>query len=661
MMTALPHALRALTALGAALHSGTHAASGPLPVVRPNANIERAGVLHAGVLTVTLEAKESTWWLHGPNRSPMTIAAFSEPGKPPLIPGPLVRAEVGTEIRISIKNSLAMPLTFLVPGTLRGAAGRPEALDSIVIAPGAVATFAARAGAAGNYTYRAMAAGAASEVDGVKGLLGGAIVVDTARADAPPHDRVLVIMATQDSAALACADTVTRNPLGACPGRRFIFTINGRSWPNTERIHATVGDSLHWRVINASLQVHPMHLHGFYYRVDAYVLYPGGTDDGFFSPAPGQMVSTQLLRGHATMSMTWSPDRPGNWLFHCHWTLHNTPDSLSAEADDPHRRDMNGLVLGTIVTPRSGAAAAAHPASARQLRLVAEPFGPATGEALPAREARPAPPWLGSVPLMHFVLEEQSQRVDTHLDFSPELDLERGEPVAITIVNHLDEPTAVHWHGIELEDSYADGVPGFSGEGRHLTPAIAPGDSFVARFTPPRAGTFMYHTHVDELREEVGGLEGALIVREPGTSPTGDDHVFFLKGDLGNPEHPLEINGQASPDSLVLHVGRSVRLRLLNLTAVDPVPLFALTARPDSAATLFDDTTMVVHWRPVAKDGFDLPVAQQTPRRARQLVGVGETYDFEYTPARGGTLQLEIRADRGRHPLLIRVPIRVEQ
>ena len=75
---------------------------------------------------------------------------------------------------------------------------------------------------------------------------------------------------------------------------------------------------------------------------------------------------------------------------------------------------------------------------------------------------------------------------------SPELDLLRGEPVSITIVNHLAEPTSVHWHGIEVQDSYVDGVRGIQRAGGHLSPEIAPGDSFVARFTPPRSG----HVHV---------------------------------------------------------------------------------------------------------------------------------------------------------------------
>ena len=39
----------------------------------------------------------------------------------------------------------------------------------------------------------------------------------------------------------------------------------------------------------------------------------------------------------------------------------------------------------------------------------------------------------------------------------PALVLRRNEPVEITVVNHLGESTAVHWHGMELESIY-DGV-----------------------------------------------------------------------------------------------------------------------------------------------------------------------------------------------------------
>jgi hypothetical protein len=322
---------------------------------------------------------------------------------------------------------------------------------------------------------------------------------------------------------------------------------------------------------------------------------------------------------------------------------------MMATPDDPGMRDMVGLVIGTMVAPRRGFVLAGHPAPARHLRLVAESMG----------ERKPNGP--DTLPAMHFVLEDHGQRVDTHTDVSPELDLVRGEPVAITIVNHLDEPTSVHWHGIEVEDSYMDGAAGFSGEGKHLAPAIAPGDSFTARFTPTRSGTFMYHAHMDEMRQELAGLDGMLVVRDSaGARP--NEYALLFKGDGLAGAHPFEINGRGNPDTLVLHVGQRARFRLGNLSkgTSTAAPSYWLTARPDSTARIAKDT-MLVRWQPVAKDGFDLPVSARSEQAAQQVVSVGETFDFEYTPTVPGNLRLELRTPRGAHALLIRVPIRVER
>ena len=87
----------------------------------------------------------------------------------------------------------------------------------------------------------------------------------------------------------------------------------------------------------------------------------------------------------------------------------------------------------------------------------------------------------------------------------PMLELEQGRPAAITVRNRLAEPASVHWHGMELP-SYFDGVAGWSGAGAMRAPLIAPGDSFTARFTPPRAGTFIYHSHVAEARHLASGM-----------------------------------------------------------------------------------------------------------------------------------------------------------
>lgn len=641
--------LAALGLLGGLVAMRPTAFRGPLPVVQPNQNVERAGVLRHGVLTVTLDAKESRFWMRGPNRPPPTLEAFSEPGREPRMPGPLLRVPAGTEIRLSVRNSLAMPLTFFVPAAVSGGSDRVTKTDSILVSPGAVGQLVIRAKSPGNYVYRATTPSVANRLTLLSGGLGGALVVDTAGSPARPNDRVFVIMATPDSGAVAelerrvaAGRSRPETPLttgGANGFKGIAFTINGRPWPNTERIRTTVGDSLRWRVINLSAESHPMHLHGFYYRVDAFD--DAGTDQ-FERPAPGQMVVTQVLPPFAAMSMTWSPDRPGNWVFHCHFALHNMPDSTSVAADDRRMRGMAGLMLGVNVAGVAGMHVMRAPVNPRHLRLVATVDSVRKIPVLNASGYVPEPS-------MRFVLEEHGRWVDTKRPFSPELGLTRGEPVSIMIVNHLPEPTSVHWHGIEIEDSYMDGVAGVSGAGAHLTPEIAPGDSFEARFTPPRSGTFMYHAHVDEPREEQAGLEGALIVREPGATPFPDEHEFFFKGG--------GINGQPNPDTVVLHAGRPAKLRFFNLANWEVKSFFSLTSRPDSAVRLANDT-LVVRWRRVAKDGFDLPAAQQLLRPARQLVSMGETYDFEYTPLRRGTLRLELRGPHGQ--LIFRVPIRVE-
>jgi FtsP/CotA-like multicopper oxidase with cupredoxin domain len=653
-------ALSLTAVLSSVLMVGASPAHLALELVRPNPNTARAGVLRDGVLTVTLEAKESLVHLAGPNRPPTTIEAFAEPGKPPQMPAPLIRARAGTEIRLAIHNSLALPLTVFVPALVHGGPDRIEAMDSVVVQPAEDGILTTRATTPGNYVYRAIPPTRSARTKGIAGVLAGALVVDSANASAQTRDRVFVIMLTWDSLKVACGDTAVRVRAECADVGRVVSMINGLSWPNTDRIRATVGDSLHWRVINASDDVHPMHLHGFYYRVDEYSGLLADVQAG--RPAPGQLVATQTLPSLAGMAMTWSPDRAGNWLFHCHFSLHLVPDSLSAASDDPHMRDMVGLVIGINVAPKAGVQAAGEPVAARKLRLVAlEDSTDSVGHSHTV------------LPSMHFVLVDGRRRIEAGSDFSPELDLVRGEPVAITIVNRMSEPTTIHWHGVEVQDSYVDGVPGFSGSGRRVAPAIAPGDSFTARFTPPRSGTFMYHAHVDDNREQSAGLIGPLIVRDPGMPASPNEHVFFIKSSRidesgrldGGGSSPLEINGQVNPDTVVLHVGSPARLRFINLSAHHSSAMSTVRLGPaDGDWKTTSPDALLMTWRPIAKDGADLPASDRAPRAARQVVAIGETYDFEFTPDRRGTLRLLVSSTPGPlqkqpGPPLVAVPIRV--
>jgi len=166
---------------------------------------------------------------------------------------------------------------------------------------------------------------------------------------------------------------------------------------------------------------------------------------------------------------------------------------------------------------------------------------------------------------------------------------------------------------------------------------------------------------VDEPRQHRAGLVGALVVRDPAPADTVEDKIFFLKsaraGSSASAE--FEFNGKENPDTTVLRVGRLYRLRFIGMQVTNPNAAISLTARPDSVlATRLD--TLLVQWRPWAKDGADLPDQRRVPRPARQEIGMGETYDFEFEPARPGELRIEVRVAVPRPRLMVRVPIRVE-
>ncbi|MNC87074.1 hypothetical protein D3C83_27710 [compost metagenome] len=50
----------------------------------------------------------------------------------------------------------------------------------------------------------------------------------------------------------------------------------------------------------------------------------------------------------------------------------------------------------------------------------------------------------------------------------------------------------------------------------------------------------------------------------------------------------------------------------------------------------------VERWRPLARDGADLPVALRTMQPALESMGPGETADFLYVPTKPGRMLLEV-------------------
>lgn len=651
-------ALAALLLTNHAAATTPPASARALPLAQFEDFRRAAGTRVADTLKASLSIREVLWRPEGPAGAKLNAFTFVEDGQPAKVPGPLLRAPAGTMVQVTLSNTLGVQM--VVFGLQDHSAGR--GIDSVVIAAGARTTVAFRVTTAGTYYYWARVRPAVQHPtapvpddwpSGEKGEgpLVGALIVDATGTLPPRGERIMLISRWLDDD----DPRVHHDPA-------FKMMINGASWPTTERLRYTVGDTVRWRIINASATQHPMHLHGFYFNVTA----QGSVSLDTILPATQQRrLVTERVAPNGTLSLTWVPERPGNWLFHCHLVRHMAlvqsiePRVVKMSNDHNmssvhHAEDnMAGLVMGIHVAPRAGRTAA---------RAVALASGRNPG-ALAVRSMRVVATQranvFGQTPGHSFVLQQDARTParDSMQFPGSTLVLRRGEPTAITVVNQLSSPLAVHWHGMEIE-SWFDGVGGWSGAGRSVRPPIAPGDSFIVRLTPARAGTFIYHTHDEAGSELSTGLYGALIVEEPGVPrDTTRDHVIVM-GLLGDATTgTLAINGRTDASPLTLTPGVH-RLRFVSIPVDEQV------------AVSFMRDTVVQQWRTVARDGAELPVAQQSVTAARRTVSAGQTFDVEVMIPDGAPTDFALRfalswyptdARANEKPPILRVPIVVRK
>src|SRR5215471_5370800 len=319
------------------------AAEDALPDISANDNRVPAGRLEAGVLTLHLELRKGLWRPEAPDgrdqaasvETPRAfdVYSFAEEGHQPQMPGPLLRVSQGTELHVSVHNLLHVAVVVY------GLEQHPgNGKNVLKIAPGERKEARFAAGEPGSYIYTATSAGGPSGAD--EPPASGAFIVDAPGASTA--DRIFVIQG------------LVRNAFHR--SFEMALAINGKSWPYTERLHATLGHPEHWRVLNAGGATHPMHLHGFYFHVDAV---GDGESEQHFAEAERPMVVTETVLSFHTFDMTWTPDRPGNWLFHCHILEHmmnySQPWEYGPEGPPPaaehahHGYDASGMGMAGLV------------------------------------------------------------------------------------------------------------------------------------------------------------------------------------------------------------------------------------------------------------------------------------------------------------------------
>ena len=582
----------------------------PLRPIKANSNHTPSGVLRDGVLRIELEIARGEWHPEADDGMALAVYAFGEVGHPLQNPGPLIRVPQGTEIRASIHNTLAASITVHGLSNTNGDAG-------LRIAPAAVEQVAFKAATPGLYFYWG-----ASEVDdlklrnGIDSELTGAFVIDPPNTTARDEIFVMEMMSERPGPS----------------ARQTLATVNGKSWPYTQRFSYAVGDLVRWRWINATNEPHALHLHGFYYKIDAFNR--GGRVENYPADSRPTVVTQRIAQGE-TFDMSWSPTRSGNWLFHCHMFQHmirpivpKVPGlvmTASVTHADEHMTEhevpgMGQMVLGITVPGDSNAGTSPAWHADRKIQLEIE-------------ERTGAPRYL-----LRLHDDAESRNVSTESEMArsgligPPIVLTRSQPVEIEVVNKLKDPTAIHWHGIELE-SYYDGVPGWTGSGSQITPPIAPGTSFIARMAPPRAGTFIYHTHWHDPSQLTNGLYGPLIVLPPGEKfdPSSDLTFVFSIGDFGALQEIALINGTPQNKTLQLRAGKEYRFRFINISTNNQGMQVSLRG-----------TNGPVEWLNMAKDGADLPTQGLRPTKAQLTITVGETYDVKFSTSTPQDLLLDL-------------------
>ena len=141
----------------------------------------------------------------------------------------------------------------------------------------------------------------------------------------------------------------------------------------------------------------------------------------------------------------------------------------------------------------------------------------------------------------------------------PTIRVTEGDRVRVNFRNNLEETTVVHFHGVEFDDFFQDGVALVT------QPPIVPGETWTYEFTATRPGSMMYHSHHNATDQVGRGLLGAFLVdpRDPGPDDRFDrDYVWISNDTLGG----FTINGHGFPAvvPVLAAQGETVRVRFMN-------------------------------------------------------------------------------------------------
>ncbi len=299
----------------------------------------------------------------------MVINAWGYNGR---TPGPVIEAVEGDRVRILVTNKLPEHHAVhwhgvLLPNGMDGVGG----LTQKQIAPGETYAYEFTLHQHGTQMYHAHADEVVQMAMGMMGFF----VIHPRGPKRATVDRDFCIFLHEW---FVEPGTETPNPNVMTDFN--LFTFNGRAFPGTDPLVVRLGQRVRIRIANVSMDSHPIHLHGHYFKVTA--------TDGGPIPLSAQWPETTVnVPPGTTRDIEFVADNPGDWALHCHKS-HHTMNPMSHEipnligvSPEGVERDVQKLIPDYMAMGHNGMAdmsAMAMPIPRNTLPMMTGqgPFGP---------------------------------------------------------------------------------------------------------------------------------------------------------------------------------------------------------------------------------------------------------------------------------------------
>ena len=222
-------------------------------------------------------------------------------------PGPTIECVEGDQVRILVTNELPEHTTvhwhgILLPNGMDGVGG----LNQPHIRPGETWAYEFTLRQHGTFMYHPHADEMVQMAVGMMGLF----IVHPKQPEEPPVERDFAIQLHEWA-----IHPGTYRPDPSIMLDFNLFTFNGKVFPAIAPLVVRTGQRVRVRLGNLSMNQHPIHLHGYSFKVTA-------TDGGAIAPSAQWQQTTVPVPVGSTRDIQWQSDVPGDWAFHCHKSHH---------------------------------------------------------------------------------------------------------------------------------------------------------------------------------------------------------------------------------------------------------------------------------------------------------------------------------------------------